>query len=537
MQDNPNKAGKLEQGIVFPENAQGRRSSTAAVKKIFADSVGDIHPGLAQDILNAKKWRKKYPGLINRINRAAIKSCDHPVNMAQKGLDSAYQTLQFIRGEARMTIDEAMTRFCSPKFHTAIINGSRPPRRGESFALPYKNRVLSKDSLTAQLQQWEEQDIFEPSFGLSLRKVVENEKWTDLSGRTFVLLGAGSEIAPFKTLLDLGATVVAVDLPRPAIWERLIRIAKNSCGRLILPMNRAFDPALNDGQLAAVAGADLACDTPEILTWLQDLPTPYTIGGYAYADGALHVRIAMAMDAVINHITRRHKDVSIAFYLTPSDSYAVPVETARASASRREKGPHSSFFYSAARFLSLGTMFAPHNPDRIESDNTTTYSLSDNIILQQGPGYILAKNIQKWRCLTARARGIRVSGNVAPATTTRSVFKNRLLAAGYAGLAHFRAEAFKSETTSALMTAALICDLNDDTSAANPETILSHPLELFMKNANHGGLWRIAFKPASVLVFSVCLGALKALKRKLRPKERSSDRDPGRAQQLIVKNE
>ena len=42
--------------------------------------------------------------------------------------------------------------------------------------------------------------------------------------------------------------------------------------------------------------------------------------------------------------------------------------------------------------------------------------------------------------------------------------------------------------------------------AAHPTTALAHPLELFWQGANHGGLWRNAYEPRSVLGLAVALG-------------------------------
>ena len=52
----------------------------------------------------------------------------------------------------------------------------------------------------------------------------------------------------------------------------------------------------------------------------------------------------------------------------------------------------------------------------------------------------------------------------------------------------------------------LVHDLRSDRAAARPDTPLSHPLELFWQGANHGGLWRGAFEPRSVLGLAVALG-------------------------------
>ena len=51
-------------------------------------------------------------------------------------------------------------------------------------------------------------------------------------------------------------------------------------------------------------------------------------------------------------------------------------------------------------------------------------------------------------------------------------------------------------------------DLREPKAVAAPNTPLRHPLELFWQGANHGGLWRNAFEPRSVLGIAVALGML-----------------------------
>lgn len=64
------------------------------------------------------------------------------------------------------------------------------------------------------------------------------QEWVDLSDKYFVLLGAGSAMGPLLVLLSLGANVIAVDLNRSPIWERLIGLARNSCGKMIFPLSK-----------------------------------------------------------------------------------------------------------------------------------------------------------------------------------------------------------------------------------------------------------------------------------------------------------
>ena len=127
-------------------------------------------------------------------------------------------------------------------------------------------------------------------------------------------------------------------------------------------------------------------------------------------------------------------------------------------------------------------------------------------MIEQGPNYALAKRIQQWRATLARHEGQRVSINIAPSTTTHSVTKNPLLKAAFNGASLFDVEAFKPETTNAIMAALWIHDLRNPDSVANPETVMNHPLELMMQGANHGGLWRVAYLARTALPFAAIYG-------------------------------
>ena len=148
---------------------------------------------------------------------------------------------------------------------------------------------------------------------------------------------------------------------------------------------------------------------------------------------------------------------------------------------------------------------APYQ-DLITSENGKTYGIADCLVVEQGPNYALAKRIQQWRATLARHQGQRVSINIAPSTTTHSVTKNPLLKAAFNGAELFDVEAFSPETTNAIMAALWIHDLRNDSSVANPETVLDHPLELMMEGANHGGLWRVAYLARTALPFAAIYG-------------------------------
>ncbi len=160
------------------------------------------------------------------------------------------------------------------------------------------------------------------------------------------------------------------------------------------------------------------------------------------------------------------------------------------------------------RALSGGRLYAPNAERDLPGPAGRTYGLYDGVVPQQGPNYALAKRIQKWRALSARAAGHRVSANVAPSTATASVLMRRDFAAAFAGAKHYGVEVFEPATTNAIMAALLVHDLRDDACPANPDVTLGHPLELFMDKSVHGGLWRAGLQLRSVLAIAAIRGFL-----------------------------
>jgi hypothetical protein len=127
--------------------------------------------------------------------------------------------------------------------------------------------------------------------------------------------------------------------------------------------------------------------------------------------------------------------------------------------------------------------------------------IADSLVPQQGPNYALAKRLQRWRAAVARAEGGTVSMNVAPPTRTRSVVKNRALAAAYAGAHRFGVEVFEPATSNVLMAALLVHDLHTGGGPAH-----EHPWQDEAYAAAHGGLWRTPYAPRSVLGLAAALG-------------------------------
>jgi len=221
------------------------------------------------------------------------------------------------------------------------------------------------------------------------------------------------------------------------------------------------------------------------------------LGNYVYADGAANVRVASAVDALALRLQAERRDVALGFLATPTDVFAVPADavaqSARAYAAR---SPAAKLGSSPLRMLSGGRLLRPAYPPGADP------GVCDGLVPQQGPNYALAKRLQRWRAIIARDAGTTVSMNVAPPTRTRSVTKNRVLAAAYAGAHRFGVEVFEPAPTKTLMAALLVHDLH--TGGGGPE--LAHPWQDEARAAAHGGMWRIAYAPRSALGLAALLG-------------------------------
>jgi phosphate/sulfate permease len=254
-------------------------------------------------------------------------------------------------------------------------------------------------------------------------------------------------------------------------------------------------------------GANLLTQVPEIAQWLVQNPHQLDLAAIAYLDGEKHVRVSVAMDAIMQYVSAQKADTSLMYMCTPTDVYAVPEEVITASEQKFSGRSKTQQMISKSISTLSGQLFFKKNlHELIESDNTKSYGIADCLVIEQGPNYALAKRIQQWRATLARSEGQRVSINIAPSTTTHSVTKNPLLKAAFNGASLFDVEAFKPATTNAIMAALWIHDLRNPESVANPENKLEHPLELMMHGANHGGLWRVAYLARTALPFAALYG-------------------------------
>ena len=288
-----------QSGVVFPLGPDGRRSTTATGRAVWADAVREVDAPLAGRIFAEGDWRKGYLARVVEVTAASTRTPDAALSVARAGLAALSERMRFSHDGVATSVPAAVAAATGPALGTHRIAGQGEPVR--DLVVPYRGAQLRGDSLLRQLDTWVGAGTVEPSFAAALGRVVAEPAWLDLRDQGFAVLGAGAELGPLAPLLAWGANVLAVDLPDRRVWERLLTTAAAGAGTLELPLRPG---ASGTGDLAAAAGADLLTETPQIGRWLAGAAgsLPLTVGSYAYADGARHVQVAVASDAVVEHL-------------------------------------------------------------------------------------------------------------------------------------------------------------------------------------------------------------------------------------------
>jgi hypothetical protein len=396
-------------GVNFPEVGQ-RRSSTASAKHVLSEAVRGLDPDLAQTIRDADGWRSRYPGVFEELTRLEASSPEAAGYIADTGLAAATEHFVFATDGGDQPLSEAM-QLSTTTLETVTIAGRGDRQR--RLEVPYEGNVLHGSALLRQLDSWARRGITEPSFAEAIGAVVRNPEWLELGDRTFALVGAGAAMGPFEQLMRWGATVAAVDLPRPDVWQRLARIVDSSPGSMLIPVRgRVADPTM-------AAGANLLTEPGAIAGWLRTVPGPLTIGNYGYADGALFVRLSLAFELLVRQLTLQRDDLSLSYLATPSDAFLVPQSAVQMADERLRRRATGALAARLVNAVSGGSYFQPNYTELLETPHGR-YGLVNAFIVEQGQNYALAKRLQRWRMIASRADSLLTSVHVARHRRARS---------------------------------------------------------------------------------------------------------------------
>ena len=258
-----------QRGVVFPlDPAAGRRSTTSTGRAVVADALRVSDPVGAASAERETNWRQGYLPHFRRLVEAGLASDADAHAIARAGLASLHERMRWAgaAGDGPLATAFAQPADGAEPLGSETIRGDGAPDR--ALSVPYAGQRLSGDALRRRLAEWVEAGTVEPSCAEAVERVVDNPDWLDLSDRTVVVLGAGAEMGPLRSLLRWGADVAAVDLPRKDLWDRLIATTCHLAGSITLPVRSG------DGTTAARAGGDLIHDLEAVTRWVSEIEGP-----------------------------------------------------------------------------------------------------------------------------------------------------------------------------------------------------------------------------------------------------------------------
>ena len=249
------------------------------------------------------------------------------------------------------------------------------------MSVPYRGERLRGDALARQLDTWVTAGVIEPSCADAVRAVIANPDWLDLTDQRIVVLGAGAEMGPTQSLLRWGADVVAVDLPRPAVWSRLVGDQSSLRRAAARP-----GPRRMLGPLVERAGADLLHDLPDVAAWLLGIGAGQVPGALTVEAFTAEAQTAGSCSATTSTPTvprtsasrwrstcsaltsaTQRPDTALAFLATPTDAFAVPSDAVDQAVRAYERKTTISRVRRPLRVLSAGRLlrrnYAPGSID------------------------------------------------------------------------------------------------------------------------------------------------------------------------------
>ena len=312
-----------------------------------------------------------------------------------------------------------------------------------------------------------------------------------------ISIGANAELSLAPEWLSVGGSVIAIARPNAAKWQRLIEFARASAGSLVLPVMASRGRGLTEielqklpsAELAALAGLDLETELESIQGWLDglvaaDQRAKFVALATVYAGGSRQILVATAADAILARLMNAlpNDRLALGWLATPLDSIKASAELLAA----RESGYANRSAGRRIRDSLLKLIFGgPLAPQRTE--------VLDFSVARQGSSYLLAKRIERWRSMVARAAGFQTWFQVAPPAVTVSTVGHKFVRAAYRGATKFGITSFEPWMLRDLLTASLLGTLasgkNLDESAAI-----------------HGGVWRSPYAPGSFWLPATILG-------------------------------
>ena len=181
----------------------------------------------------ATHWRSDYLVHFRRLVEAGLASPDAAVTVAEDGLRSLHERMRVLDQGQEHALGEW------PDTGRRLDESSRSRARAipsSELVLPYRGDRLRGNEIRRRVNTWVEAGVVEPTIADVVEEVLANPDWLRLEGHTVAVLGAGAEMGPLPSLMRWGARVAAVDLDRAPIWQRVLGLARDGAGTLVVPV-------------------------------------------------------------------------------------------------------------------------------------------------------------------------------------------------------------------------------------------------------------------------------------------------------------
>lgn len=487
-----------------PSSGKDIRSTEFARRTLAAASTDN--QSLRANILGAADWRRWY---IRRYADLAIEEGKSPellAKMATAGLSQFHTHLHTSAGEPLLQTMAA--GFDSSLVETAVIEGA--------VSSQPVSVARHSGSLEKIAESWDSSGWAEPGLQESFRFLDQNPNLS-LDGTLLFAVAGAAEFAPTEHWLRWGGEVAVVARNNPATWDSLIAMARNSGGRLLIPVVRDDKTIplsqLSDYELAQIAGLDMLVHYSEIASWMNEhykkAKSRFILGLYAYTPKINHIRVQGVQEtlALLAMENLSKEKLVFSWLATPTDSTPGPASIGKDQLARFRNRSVGTIIRDS--FFGLLSAARPAKPKFFDSESGEELMLIDASVQQQGPSYSFSKRTQRWRAYLAHYAGFRVSYQISPPARTNSVLRHKILRASYLGAPRFGIKPFEVDVAKSASAAALVRDVLDPTAYANKQTTTD--LQCF--SAIHGGLWRLAYQSKSVWVMATLLGLPALLRR------------------------